>query len=104
MNQYLTYTRESVCAADDYINRELRINLTRLNTLENLVDYILHYHDESGYAAIPYTGGDADWLIMDGDTPLAQVNDDGRIVSFCGNDPRKSLTSLTLTKLRGRRV
>ena len=100
----LVYTRGSVCAADDYINKELRINRAYFATLEDLISYILNYHEDGGFAAIPYTGGDAHWLILSDDTPLAEVGDDGRIISLCGNDPHSPLSELNLTKLHGKRI
>lgn len=101
---HMVYTRESVCAADDYINKSLNIDWADLATLEDLVSYINNYHEDGGFAAIPYTGGDAKWRILSGDTPLAEVRDDGRIISFCGNDPRTSLSRLKPTKLHGERI
>ncbi|MBR0064988.1 MAG: hypothetical protein IJQ06_05265 [Paludibacteraceae bacterium] len=101
---HMVYTRESVCAADDYINKSLNIEWADFATLEDLVSYINNYHEDGGFAAIPYTGGDAKWRILSGDTPLAEVGDDGRIISFCGNDPRTPLSRLKPTKLRGERL
>lgn len=101
---HMVYTRESVCAADDYINKSLNIDWADFATLEDLVSYINNYHEDGGFAAIPYTGGDAKWRILSGETPLAEVGDDGRIISFCGNDPRTPLSRLKPTKLRGERL
>ena len=101
---HMVYTRESVCAADDYINKSLNIDWADFATLEDLVSYINNYHEDGGFDAIPYTGGDAKWRILSGDTPLAEVGDDGRIISFCGNDPRTPLSRLKPTKLRGERL
>ena len=101
---HMVYTRESVCAADDYINKSLNIDWADFATLEDLVSYINNYHEDGGFAAIPYTGGDAKWRILSGDTPLAEVRDDGRIISFCGNDPRTPLSRLKPTKLHGERI
>ena len=101
---HMVYTRESVCAADDYINKSLNIDWADFATLEDLVSYINNYHEDGGFAAIPYTGGDAKWRILSGDTPLAEVGDDGRIISFCGNDPRTPLSRLKPTKLHGERI
>ena len=101
---HMVYSRESVCAADDYINKSLNIDWADFATLEDLVSYINNYHEDGGFAAIPYTGGDAKWRILSGDTPLAEVGDDGRIISFCGNDPRTPLSRLKPTKLRGERL
>jgi len=101
---HMVYTRESVCAADDYINKSLNIDWADFATLEDLVSYINNYDEDGGFAAIPYTGGDAKWRILSGDTPLAEVGDDGRIISFCGNDPRTPLSRLKPTKLHGERL
>ena len=101
---HMVYTRESVCAADDYINKSLNIDWADFATLEDLVSYINNYHEDGGFAAIPYTGGDAKWRILSGETPLAEVGDDGRIISFCGNDPRTPLSRLKPTKLHGERI
>ena len=101
---HMVYTRESVCAADDYINKSLNIDWADFATLEDLVSYINNYQEDGGFAAIPYTGGDAKWRILSGDTPLAEVSDDGQIISFCGNDPRTPLSRLKPTKLRGERL
>ena len=101
---HMVYTRESVCAADDYINKSLNIDWADFATLEDLVSYINNYHEDGGFDAIPYTGGDAKWRILSGDTPLAEVGDDGRIISFCGNDPRTPLSRLNPTKLHGERI
>ncbi|MBR4563520.1 MAG: hypothetical protein IKO26_03620 [Paludibacteraceae bacterium] len=101
---HMVYSRESVCAADDYINKSLNIDWADFATLEDLVSYINNYHEDGGFAAIPYTGGDAKWRILSGDTPLAEVGDDGRIISFCGNDPRTPLSRLKPTKLHGERL
>ena len=101
---HMVYTRESVCAADDYLNKELRIDWADFATLEDLVSYINNYHEDGGYDAIPYTGGDAKWQILSGDTPLAEVGDNGRIISFCGNDPHTPLSQLKPAKLHGKRI
>ena len=101
---HMVYTRESVCAADDYINKSLNIDWADFATLEDLVSYINNYHEDGGFDAIPYTGGDAKWRILSGETPLAEVGDDGRIISFCGNDPRTPLSRLKPTKLHGERL
>ena len=101
---HMVYSRESVCAADDYINKSLNIDWADFATLEDLVSYINNYHEDGGFDAIPYTGGDAKWRILSGDTPLAEVRDDGRIISFCGNDPRTPLSRLKPTKLHGERI
>ena len=101
---HMVYSRESVCAADDYINKSLNIDWADFATLEDLVSYINNYHEDGGFDAIPYTGGDTKWRILSGETPLAEVGDDGRIISFCGNDPRTPLSRLKPTKLRGERL
>lgn len=101
---HMVYSRESVCAADDYINKSLNIDWADFATLEDLVSYINNYHEDGGFDAIPYTGGDAKWRILSGETPLAEVGDDGRIISFCGNDPCTPLSRLKPTKLHGERI
>lgn len=100
---HMVYTRGSVCAADDYINKELRIDWADYATLEDLIRYICNYNEDGGFAAIPYTGGDARWTIMADDKELAEVGDNGRIISFCGNDPRTPLRDLKISKLHGKR-
>ena len=100
---HITYTRESVCVADDYINRKLEINMSPNATLADLIKYISGYDDDTGYAAIPYTGGNSCWYIMNGDHKLAEVLDSGKIISFCDNNPETQLHLLGLTKLYGKR-
>lgn len=101
---HLTYNRESVCMGDDYVNKSLKIKLSDNATLEDLINYIIKYHEDSGYAAIPYTGGGAYWLIMAGETELAKVNDSSQLLSYCNNDPRTTLRELGISKIYGKRV
>ncbi|MBR0297341.1 MAG: hypothetical protein IJQ95_08145, partial [Paludibacteraceae bacterium] len=51
---HMVYSRESVCAADDYINKSLNIDWADFATLEDLVSYINNYHEDGGFDAIPY--------------------------------------------------
>lgn len=91
---YFSYSRESVCAADDYTNKSLKFELLDYATLEELITYITNYHEEAGYAAIPYTGGDARWCITSDDRELAEVTDSGRILSFFSYAPDIRLLDL----------
>ena len=100
---HLTYSRESVCMGDDYLNRDIKINRPGNATLQDLISYITNYHTDDGYAAIPYTGGNSVWKIMAGDKALAEVTDSGEIVSYCGNEPCTPLKDLGLSKLNGKR-
>jgi len=105
---HLTYSRESVCMGDDYLNRSLHIDWADYATLGDLIEHLCSYNDEKGYAAIPYTGGSTYWYITgtgtDGEEKtLAEVKDSGEIVSFCGNDPHTTLRDLGITKLHGKR-
>lgn len=98
----ITYTRESVCAADDYINGPLEIVLPDNATVGKLVDYIQHYHDGESYSAIPYTGGGNWWTLESDRGVLAQVNEDGNGVRYQMN-PSTPLSDLGITKVEGKR-
>ncbi len=100
----IVYNRESVCMADDYVNKSLKIKWSDSATLEYLINYLIKYHEDSGYAAIPFIGGDAQWRIMAGETALAEVNDSGQVLSYCGNNPRASLRELGISEIYGKRV
>lgn len=100
----IVYNRESVCMADDYVNKSLKIKWSDSATLEYLINYLIKYHEDSGYAAIPFTGGDAQWRIMAGETALAEVNDSGQVLSYCGNNPRATLRELGISEIYGKRV
>lgn len=101
-----SYSRESVCAADDSINKSLKFEFLDYATLEELITYISEYHEEAGYAAIPYTGGDAYWVITSDDYELAEVKDSGKIVSYFSYAPDTRLLEIFTNdsvKLRGSR-
>jgi len=69
------------------------------------VDYLARYHDDNDYSAIPYTGGNAHWMIATADDrQLAEVKDDGNVVSYCGNDPMTKLQTLNIEALKGSRL
>ena len=96
------YSRESVCAADDYVNRDLEIVLPIDATVGNLVDYILHYYDGENYSAIPYTGSGNWWTLESDKGTIAQVNDDGKGIRY-KMDPSTPLKNLGITKINGTR-
>lgn len=96
------YSRESVCAADDYVNRDLEILLPADATVCDMVDYIEHYHDGESYSAIPYTGSGNWWTLESDKGTLAKVNDDKDDVRYIQN-PSTSLKSLGITKVYGTR-
>lgn len=96
------YSRESVCAADDYVNRDLEIKMPANATVDKLVEYIQHYYDGESYSAIPYTGGDNWWTLESDKGCIAQVNDDGKGVRYKVN-PSSPLKNLGITKVKGTR-
>lgn len=96
------YSRVSVCAADDYVNRGLDILLPNDATVGDLVGYLQHYREDDGYSAIPYTGGGNWWNLVSDKGILAQVNDDGEGIRY-QLSPSTSLKTLGVTKVEGRR-
>ncbi|MCR5065045.1 MAG: hypothetical protein K6A67_04675 [Bacteroidales bacterium] len=102
-SHHITYSRVSVCAADDYVNGEIKIRMAENATVGYLVDYIRHYHDENGYSAIPYTGGGNWWRLESDCGILAEVNDDGDGVRYTMN-PSLMLKNLCITKVKGTRL
>ena len=96
------YRRVSVCAADDYVNRDLTIKMPSDATVGDLVDYIQHYYDGESYSAIPYTGGGNWWTLESDQGVLAQVNDDGKGVRY-NMSPTNLLRVLGITKVKGTR-
>ena len=99
----ITYSRVSVCAADDYVNGEITIRMADNATVGDLVDYIRHYHDENNYSAIPYVGGGNWWRLESDRGILAEVNDDGDGVRYMMN-PSLLLKSLCISKVEGTRA
>lgn len=97
----IKYSRVSVCAADDYVNRDLTIKLPSEATVGDLVDYIQHYYDGNSYSAIPYTGGNW-WTLKSNKGILAEVNDDGEGVRYNLN-PSTPLKGLGITTIDGTR-
>ena len=97
----IKYSRVSVCAADDYVNRDLTIKMPENATVGDLVDYLQHYNDDS-YSAIPFTGGGNWWNLECDRGILAEVNDDGTGVHY-RIDPSTPLRSLGLTTVKGTR-
>lgn len=98
----ISYSRVSVCAADDYVNRELTIKMPAGATVKDLVNYIQHYYDGESYSAIPYTGGDNWWTLESDKGILAQVNDDGESVRFEMN-PSTPLSAINIKTVKGTR-
>lgn len=99
----ITYSRVSVCAADDYVNGEITIRMADNATVGDLVDYIRHYREENNYSAIPYTGGGNWWRLESDRGILAEVNDDGDGVRYMMN-PSLLLKSLCISKVEGTRA
>jgi len=99
---YIKYTRDSVCAQDDYVNHDITIELSEDATVKDLVDYICHYHDDEGYAAIPYTGGNMKWKIIAGGDTLAEVYDDTERIRYI--DGTRPLLQMNVTEVFGKRV
>lgn len=98
------YSRQSVCAADDYINRELEIIMPDNAKISDLVEYIRHYHDDSGYSCIPYTGGSHWWALKLGSRVIAYVNEDDSMgVRYSQYDRDTPLLSLNVTEVYGTR-
>ncbi len=98
----IKYSRVSVCAADDYVNRDLTIKMPGNATVGDLVDYIRHYNDGQSYTAIPYTGGGNWWNLESDRGLLAQVDDDHNDVCYKMN-PSTPLKSLGITEVKGTR-
>lgn len=96
------YSRQSVCAADDYVNQVLTIKMPTNATVGDLVGYIQHYYDDEGYSAIPYTGGGNWWTLESDKGTLAQVSDDGEGVRYQCN-PSTPLKTLGITEVKGKR-
>ena len=100
----IRYTRGSVCAQDDYVNHEITIEMPEDATVKDLVDYISHYDEDNGYAAIPYTGGDALWVIESKGETLAELYDDGKRIKYFGEDtPLKTIFRNGTAELHGKR-
>lgn len=98
------YSRQSVCAADDYVNRDLEIVMPDDALLSDLVEYIQHYHDDSGYSCIPYTGGSHWWALKINNRVIAYINeDDSKGVRYSQYDRDTPLRSLNVTEVYGTR-
>ena len=98
------YSRESVCAADDYLNRDLEIVMPDNALLSDLVEYIRHYHDDSGYSCIPFTGGSRWWALKINNRVIAYVNeDDSKGVRYSQYDRDTPLRSINVSNIYGTR-
>ena len=99
---FIKYSRESVCAQDDYVNHDITIELPYDATIKDLVDYIAHYHDADGFAAIPYTGGHTKWKILAYGNTLAELYDDAERIHYFG--AKTLLRTCNITEVSGLRV
>ena len=98
---HIRYTRQSVCAQDDYVNREWSIVIKDDKTLADLMAFIRGYHDDTGFAAIPYTGGNAWWHIKSGNDTLAEIcEEDDQAIRY-NRSPSTQLSQLGLHELHG---
>ena len=99
----IEYNRDSVCAADDYINRTLKIVLPIDAVMGDLVDYIQHYNDDYGFSGIPYTGGGSWWALKSNKGIIAYVNDDHNEVRYSKYDKDTPLKGLDIKEVYGTR-
>ena len=100
---HIEYKRDSVCAADDYINRTLKIVLPIDAVMGDLVYYIQHYNDDYGYSGIPYTGGVSWWALKSNKGILAYVNDGHNEVRYSKYDSDTPLKDLDIKEVYGTR-
>ena len=100
---HIEYNRDSVCAADDYINHTLKIVLPIDAVMGDLVDYIQHYNDDYRYSGIPYTGGGSWWALKSDKGILAYVNDDHNEVRYSKYDRDTPLKDLDIKEVYGTR-
>ena len=98
---HIPYTRTSVCAQDDYVNRDWTIKIEDDKTLADLMALIRGYHDDTGFAAIPYTGGNAWWHIKSGNDTLAEISDADEEAIRYNRSPSTPLSQLGLHELQG---
>lgn len=101
--QTIKYYRDSVCAADDYINRPQTIEMADEATLEDLVQFITSTHD-GNYSYIPYTGGQAFWALEADAGRLAVVCDDGKQVTYSDYAPKTLLSEIGVTSIKGKHL
>ncbi|MBQ7663952.1 MAG: hypothetical protein IJS43_01870 [Bacteroidaceae bacterium] len=99
----IRYTRMSVCAQDDYINREHIMMLPQDATVKDLIGYIFHYQDDEGYAALPYTGGGSWWQITYNGGTLARVCDEPVKVIYVDVSPDTLVRNAGITKVYAKR-
>ena len=98
----IDYHRESVCAADDYVNHSIKIVLPMDATLNDLVNYI-HNYLEGNYSAIPYTGGNSWWALKSDNRILAYVNDKKTEIQYPQYDSQTPLKDLDVKEVYGTR-
>ena len=99
----IRYSRTSVCAQDDYINREHIMMLPQDATVKDLIGYIFHYQDDEGYAALPYTGGHSWWQITYNEVTLARVCDEPVKVIYVDVSPDTLVRNAGITKVYAKR-
>lgn len=99
----IEYNRDSVCAADDYINCTLKIVLPADAVMSDLVDYIQHYNGDNNYSGIPYTGGGSWWALKSNKGIIAYVNDDHNEVKYSKYDSDTPLKDLDIKEVYGTR-
>ena len=101
MDNAIKYFRESVCAGDDYVNRDLTITLPEDSVLEDLIQYLITKRI-GNYSAIPYTGGTARWALESNIGTLAYVCDDGKRIQYTKWDRQTPLKELGITSINGK--
>ena len=97
------YSRSSVCAQDDYVNGEHIIKLPQDATVKDLIEYIFHYHNDDGYAALPYTGGHSWWNLSYNGGTLARVCDEPVKVIYGNVSPDDLIRKVGITKVTAHR-
>lgn len=101
--QQTKYSRESVCAADDYVNCGQTINMPDDAPLKDLVTYIKDTHF-GHYSFIPYTGGHAFWSLESDAGTLAVVCDDSKQVSYPTFTPHQPLKDIGITSIHAKHL
>ena len=99
----IAYVRNSVCAADDYINCPQTIQMPDDAILEDLVKFIKGTH-YGNYSFIPYTGGKAYWALESDAGLLAIVNDGDEKDSYPNYDSEKPLKDVRVPSIHGKHI
>ena len=97
------YSRESVCMADDCVNRLMSYEMPDDTTLDELIARIRETYVDD-YSGIPFTGGGIRWILTSNVGPLANFCDSHasvpRYYTFTPNDLIKDLG---ITEVHGHR-